>query len=913
MGGPRTGSDNKQQVVNNPADAARRTADTQSTAVSAAASKLRPAQADTPAADVADQNTAPQPAATTVNTVAVQQSDAVVVQSPPVTATAQVSSPVSRAVTDTLAWAGLDPSLTDSPVAPVESPALLAVLAGWRRQSQQALTGEQPTNLADVPQTSQTVDPMVTADQAAADTTAPVTLAAADTTAPMVNLTAAASGATVPAQALPGDKAINPADPPQTSQTVDPMVTATQAVADASTMQLSAPVTLAAAAADTTPPTVNLTAPANGATVSGNVTISANAADNVGVTGVQFLVDGGPLGAEVTSAPYSLSVDASGAANGPYTLTAVARDTSGNTTTSAPVVVTLANGVGDTTAPTVNLTAPANGATVSGNVTLSANAADNVGVAGVQFLVDGGPLGAEDTSAPYSLSVDASGAANGPYTLTAVARDTSGNTTTSAPVVVTLANGVGDTTAPTVNLTAPANGATVSGTVTISANAADNVGVAGVQFLVDGGPLGAEVTSAPYSLSVDASGAANGPYTLTAVARDTSGNTTTSAPVTVNVLNGPVSFTNTTVVSGLTSPTDFRFLPDGRTLIAQKGGTIQVASATGQLQSTPLITLPTDSTQGRGLWGIAVDPNYQTNGYVYAAYTLPDDAAGHTYEELARITVTDPTASVLTADPTSEQVLVLGDQPGTADHFGGGLAFGPDGTLYWSTGDNVCCTVIDGSNSQNLSNIYGKVLRLDPDHMVPDLASNPLVPADNPFANVSGDNPFIYAYGFRNPFRLTFTPDGKLLVADVGQATWEEVDLVTAGANYGWPNAEGPCLGIGVTSCATPPPSPPYTNPIYAYLHAPTGGDSITGVMVYNGPGSAPAPQHTVLITDFNQGWVQQLTCASDYSSCGNPTMFVGAAPGNTVKLAQGPDGNIYQLLFGAGQLVRITPSGTTV
>ena len=89
-------------------------------------------------------------------------------------------------------------------------------------------------------------------------------------------------------------------------------------------------------------------------------------------------------------------------------------------------------------------------------------------------------------------------------------------------------------------------------------------------------------------------------------------------------------------------------------------------------------------------------------------------------------------------------------------------------------------------------------------------------PTDNPFVNTPGADPRIYAYGFRNPFRLTFTPDGKLLVGDVGQATWEEVDLVTAGANYGWPLAEGPCNGIGVTSCATPSS---YTNPIYAYLH----------------------------------------------------------------------------------------------
>ena len=203
-------------------------------------------------------------------------------------------------------------------------------------------------------------------------------------------------------------------------------------------------------------------------------------------------------------------------------------------------------------------------------------------------------------------------------------------------------------------------------------------------------------------------------------------------------------------------------------------------------------------------------------------------------------------------------------------------------------------------NAQSLTNIYGKVLRLNRDGSAP---------GDNPFVDVQDADPRIYAYGFRNPFRLTFTPTGELLVADVGQSKWEEVNLVTAGANYGWFYAEGPCIGIGVTSCATPSP---YANPSYAYLHDPTGGNSITGVMVYTGPGSAAAPQHTVLIADTNQRRIQQLTCNADYSSCGSPTTFNGAAPGGTVKLDQGPDGNIYQLLFGAGQLVRITPSGGT-
>ncbi len=132
-------------------------------------------------------------------------------------------------------------------------------------------------------------------------------------------------------------------------------------------------------------------------------------------------------------------------------------------------------------------------------MTVSANASDNVGVAGVQFLLDGVNLGAEDTSSPYSVSWNTTTVTNGSHTLTAVARDAAGNTTTSTAVGVTVQNA--DTTAPTVSLTAPANGATVSGSVTVSADASDNVGVVGVQFLLDGVNLGAEDTTAPYSIN----------------------------------------------------------------------------------------------------------------------------------------------------------------------------------------------------------------------------------------------------------------------------------------------------------------------------------------------------------------------------------------------------------------------------
>jgi len=242
------------------------------------------------------------------------------------------------------------------------------------------------------------------------------------------------------------------------------------------------------------------------------------------------------LGAEDTSSPYSRTWDSLTATNGAHVLTAVARDAAGNTATSAERAVTVGNGGGDTQAPTVSLTAPAGGATVSGSISVTATASDTVGVVGVQFKVDGVNTGTEDTSSPYSRTWSSTTVSNGTHSLTAVARDAAGNTTTSAARTVTVSNG--DFQAPTVSLSAPASGATVSGIISITASASDNVGVAGVQFRVDGVNVSTEDTSSPYSRSWDSTTATNGTHSLTAVARDAAGNSTTSDARTVTVSNG---------------------------------------------------------------------------------------------------------------------------------------------------------------------------------------------------------------------------------------------------------------------------------------------------------------------------------------------------------------------------------------
>ena len=174
-------------------------------------------------------------------------------------------------------------------------------------------------------------------------------------------------------------------------------------------------------------------------------------------------------------------------------------------------------------------------------VTLTASASDNVGVAGVQFLLDGANLGAEVTGPgpTYTYSWNTATAANGPHTVSARARDAASNTATATNVNITVANITADTTAPSVALTAPAAGATLTGTVTVTATATDNVAMAGVQFLLDGANLGAEVTGPgpTYTYSWNTATATNGSHTLSARARDGAANIATAANRSVTVSN----------------------------------------------------------------------------------------------------------------------------------------------------------------------------------------------------------------------------------------------------------------------------------------------------------------------------------------------------------------------------------------
>jgi hypothetical protein len=282
---------------------------------------------------------------------------------------------------------------------------------------------------------------------------------------------------------------------------------------------------------DSVPPTVSLTAPGNGETVSGTVAIAATASDNISIAGVQFQLDGVNLGAEDAAAPYSVTWNSLTASAGQHVLTARARDSSGNLS-SASITVTVV--------PQLTITAPASGATIVGStVSIAyATAGDTVGadVDHVHFTLDG-------TTTLMDLSLDGvfqlTNVAPGNHTLSAIfARSNhtviAGTQTATVPFTVTAP----DTTAPEISLTSPADGASVSGTIALAAVATDNVGVVGVQFLLDGVPLGAEDLAAPYSISWDTATATPGTHTLAARARDAAGNTVDSAVITATVANG---------------------------------------------------------------------------------------------------------------------------------------------------------------------------------------------------------------------------------------------------------------------------------------------------------------------------------------------------------------------------------------
>jgi chitodextrinase len=282
---------------------------------------------------------------------------------------------------------------------------------------------------------------------------------------------------------------------------------------------------------DSTPPTSAITAPADGATVSGTVPVSATASDDVAVTRVELYVDG-VLKQTDTTAPYTFNWDSATVGDGSHWLYVLARDAAGNYGTVGGAMVTVNNSGGDPLPPSVAIDAPTDGATVSGPVTISADASDDSGVAVVNIAVDGSHL-CTDSAAPYNCPWDPTTA--GDHTIQATAVDDSGNSA-SASVDVTVASApTPDMTPPAVSFSSPAGGATLSGKTTVQANASDDTGVASVSFAIDGTTVLTD-SSAPWTFSVDTTKLANGTHTLAVTAGDAAGNSS-SAQENITVQN----------------------------------------------------------------------------------------------------------------------------------------------------------------------------------------------------------------------------------------------------------------------------------------------------------------------------------------------------------------------------------------
>lgn len=281
---------------------------------------------------------------------------------------------------------------------------------------------------------------------------------------------------------------------------------------------------------DTQPPTVAITNPPAASTVSGVITVTANATDNIGVAGVQFLLDGVNLGAEVTSSPFSVLWNTATALNALHTLTARARDTSGNQATSSPVSITVFN------PPKLVIQQPAQNASIASTTVniVYTGQGDTSGVDSVIFQLDANPAVLDQT---FNGSFQLTNVAPGSHTLSGYLVHMGMKIAGSDATPISFTTVSPDTTPPTVSITNPSANSTVSGTVTVTASASDNVGVVGVQFMLDGANLGAEVSTSPYSVVWDTTGVANGSHTIVAKARDAAANVGTSSPVVVTVSN----------------------------------------------------------------------------------------------------------------------------------------------------------------------------------------------------------------------------------------------------------------------------------------------------------------------------------------------------------------------------------------
>lgn len=336
----------------------------------------------------------------------------------------------------------------------------------------------------------------------------------------------------------------------------------------------------------------------------------------------------------------------------------------------------------------------------------------------------------------------------------------------------------------------------------------------------------------------------------------------------------------------------------GRLFVVQQSGQIRVWDG-AQVLATPFLDLGVKLSNGfeQGLLGLAFHPDYATNGFFYVDYT---NLSGTTVVARFSVSAGDPDV----ADSASEQIVLSFAQP-AANHNGGDLHFGPDGYLYVSSGDGG--GFASRCNAQSLANLLGKILRIDVDGdgFPADPNANYAIPAGNPFVGVGGARGEIWSLGLRNPWRFGFDRlTGDLWIGDVGEGTWEEINLQPGGSggnNYGWPwfeaaSTSSGCAGSPFTACD----DAPFTCPVLTLDHA-DGNQAIIGGYRYRGE-AYPDLRGFYFYTDWSEGtlWAAEPSW-TPYAVADLGSGFTG--------FGEGENGELY--MVAGNRLLRVTDPTT--
>jgi glucose/arabinose dehydrogenase len=392
---------------------------------------------------------------------------------------------------------------------------------------------------------------------------------------------------------------------------------------------------------------------------------------------------------------------------------------------------------------------------------------DNVGVAAYDLYEHGNKLGEAAGDATSKVLTGLS--PNTTYNLTVIARDAAGNASQASPVVDCTTRPSSDTTPPTRPGTLTSSNVTATSADLSWGASTDDKAVVGYDVRSD-----TTVYKSVTGTSTTLTGlACNSPYTLNVVARDAAGNVspqsnTVSFTTKACATDGGVPSSIGTVSSGWTIPWGTYWMPDGQTALVTERDDFRVWKVTKDGTRTQVGTVPNAvTTNGEGgLLGVAVDPKWATNHYVYFMHTASEG------NRVVRMTYDGGSL-------TNYTILLQGIKKNRY-HNGGRLLFGPDGYLYVSTGEAQTPEL-----AQDKTSLNGKILRMTTDGKAA---------PGNPFGN------YVYSYGHRNPQGLSFDRNGRLWEAEFGNSSKDELNLIKPGANYGWPTCEGSCSVSGMTN-----------------------------------------------------------------------------------------------------------------